>query len=111
MVLGEIALLSPRAKKWAELLLERVDFERIAVVTESRKIYETNIINGKAVKKRIEDIPGRVEIKKGDISSAEFFKVRNLLAGKIHNEMIKKNFKPNNCQGDCRGCFAWTLIC
>ncbi|UTO20581.1 hypothetical protein NGC85_05735 [Acinetobacter sp. Z1] len=100
VVLGEIALLPPQSRKWAELLLERVDFERIAVVTESKKIYETNIINGKAIKKRIDDIPGKVEIKKGEISSAEFFKVRNLLAGKIHKEMIKKNFKPNNCQGD-----------
>ncbi|ENW05725.1 hypothetical protein [Acinetobacter beijerinckii] len=100
VVLGEIALLPPQSRKWAELLLERVDFERIAIVIESKKIYETNIINGKEVKKRIEDIPGRVEIKKGEISSAEFFKVRNLLAGKIHKEMIKKNFKPNNCQGD-----------
>lgn len=100
VVLGEIALLPPQAKKWAEILLERVDFERIAVVTESKKIYETNIINGKAVKKRIDEIPGKVEIKKGDISSTEFFKIRNFLAGKIHREMIKKNFKPNNCQGD-----------
>ena len=100
VVLGEIALLPPQSKKWAEILLERVDFERIAVVTESKKIYETNIINGKAVKKRIDEIPGKVEIKKGDISSTEFFKIRNFLAGKIHKEMIKKNFKPNNCQGD-----------
>ncbi len=100
VVLGEIALLPPQAKKWAEILLERVDFERIAVVTESKKIYETNIINGKVVKKRIDEIPGKVEIKKGDISSTEFFKIRNFLATKIHKEMIKKNFKPNNCQGD-----------
>jgi len=100
VVLGEIALLPPQAKKWAEILLERVDFERIAVVTESKKIYETNIINGKEVRKRIDDIPGKVEIKKGEISSTEFFKIRNFLATKIHKEMIKKNFKPNNCQGD-----------
>ena len=100
VVLGEIALLPPQAKKWAEILLERVDFERIAVVTESKKIYETNIINGKAVKKRIDEIPGKVEFKKGEINSADFFRVRNVLAGKIHKEMIKKNFKPNNSQGD-----------
>lgn len=100
VVLGEIALLPPQAKKWAEILLERVDFERIAVVTESKKIYETNIINGKVVKKRIDEIPGKVEIKKGEINSADFFRVRNVLAGKIHKEMIKKNFKPNNSQGD-----------
>ncbi|KCX41720.1 hypothetical protein K016_3833, partial [Acinetobacter baumannii 25569_10] len=42
----------------------------------------------------------KVEIKKGEINSADFFRVRNVLAGKIHREMIKKNFKPNNCQGD-----------
>lgn len=100
IVLGEMALLSPGAKMWAELLIERVDFERIAVVTEAKKIYETNIINGVEVKKRIDEIPGTVEIKKGNINSADFFRVRNLLAGKIHKEMIKKNFKPNNCQGD-----------
>lgn len=100
VVLGEIALLPPQAKKWAEILLERVDFERIAVVTDAKKIYETNIINGKEVKKRIEDIPGKVEFKKGEINSADFFRVRNVLAGKIHKEMINKNFKPNNSQGD-----------
>ncbi|EPW3466918.1 hypothetical protein ACWJ7M_003940, partial [Acinetobacter baumannii] len=100
VVLGEIALLPPGAKKWAELLLERVDFERIAEITETKKIYETRIINGKESKKRIGEIPGKVEIKKGEINSADFFRVRNVLAGKIHREMIKKNFKPNNCQGD-----------
>lgn len=100
VVLGEIALLSAGAKKWAELLLERVDFERIAEITETKKIYETRIINGKESKKRIGEIPGKVEIKKGEINSADFFRVRNVLAGKIHREMIKKNFKPNNCQGD-----------
>ncbi|EPC2247814.1 hypothetical protein ACRXVG_003744 [Acinetobacter baumannii] len=100
VVLGEIALLPAGAKKWAELLLERVDFERIAEITETKKIYETRIINGKQSKKRIGEIPGKVEIKKGEINSAVFFRVRNVLAGKIHREMIKKNFKPNNCQGD-----------
>ncbi|MFW2801911.1 hypothetical protein [Acinetobacter baumannii] len=100
VVLGEIALLPAGAKKWAELLLERVDFERIAKITETKKIYETRIINGKESKKRIGEIPGKVEIKKGEINSADFFRVRNVLAGKIHREMIKKNFKPNNCQGD-----------
>ncbi|WP_462157330.1 hypothetical protein [Acinetobacter baumannii] len=100
VVLGEIALLPAGAKKWAELLLERVDFERIAEITETKKIYETRIINGKESKKRIGEIPGKVEIKKGEINSADFFRVRNVLASKIHREMIKKNFKPNNCQGD-----------
>ncbi|MDR0117426.1 hypothetical protein RFW67_06925 [Acinetobacter baumannii] len=100
VVLGEIALLPAGAKKWAELLLERIDFERIAKITETKKIYETRIINGKESKKRIGEIPGKVEIKKGEINSADFFRVRNVLAGKIHREMIKKNFKPNNCQGD-----------
>ncbi|EPP8435277.1 hypothetical protein RG457_003539 [Acinetobacter baumannii] len=100
VVLGEIALLPAGAKKWAELLLERVDFERIAEITKTKKIYETRIINGKESKKRIGEIPGKVEIKKGEINSADFFRVRNVLAGKIHREMIKKNFKPNNCQGD-----------
>lgn len=100
VVLGEIALMPAQAKKWAELLIERVDFERIALVTETKKIYETNIINGVEVKKRIDEIPGKVEFKKGEIKSADFFRVRNVLAGKIHKEMIKKNFKPNNCQGD-----------
>ncbi|WP_436897736.1 hypothetical protein [Acinetobacter gyllenbergii] len=100
VVLGEIALMPAQTKKWAELLLERVDFERIAVVTESKKIYETRIINGIERKKRIGEVPGKVEIKKGDINSADFFRVRNVLAAKIHREMIKRNFKPNNCQGD-----------
>lgn len=99
IVLGEMALLSPGAKLWAELLIERVDFERIAIVTEAKKIYETNIINGVEVKKRIEDKPGKVEFKTGEITSAIFFKVRNKMARVIHQEMIEKNFKPNNLQG------------
>ncbi|OTT73153.1 hypothetical protein CAT75_03835 [Acinetobacter baumannii] len=100
VVLGELALLSPAARLWATVLVEKVDFERIAEITETKKIYETRIINGKESKKRIGEIPGKVEIKKGEINSADFFRVRNVLAGKIHREMIKKNFKPNNCQGD-----------
>ena len=100
IVLGEIALLPTHTKKWAELLIDRVDFERIALITESKKIYETQIINGVEHRKRIDDIPGKVEFKKGEITHADFFRVRNVLAGKIHKEMIKKNFKPNNCQGD-----------
>lgn len=60
------------AKKWAELLIDRVDFERISLITESKKIYETTIIDGVERKKRIEDIPGKVEFKKGEINNADF---------------------------------------
>ncbi|WP_038342288.1 hypothetical protein [Acinetobacter sp. A47] len=103
VVLGEIALMPAHAQKWAELLVERIDFERIAVITPPEK--QTELFLSKydfnyQVERRIEDRPGKVEFIKGEIKSADFFRVRNILAGKIHKEMIKKNFKPNNCQGD-----------
>ncbi|MDH0032027.1 MULTISPECIES: hypothetical protein [Acinetobacter] len=100
VILGEIALLSTNARMWAEILLEKVDFERIAKITETKKIYETNIINGREVKKRIDEIPGKVEIIKGKPASADFFRVRNKLAVKLHNEMVKNKFKPANFNGD-----------
>ena len=103
VVLGEIALMSPGAKQWAELLLERVDFERVAIITpaeEQTELFLSKYDFNYQVERRIEDKPGKVEFKKGEINSADFFRVRNVLAGKIHKEMIKKNFKPNNCQGD-----------
>ncbi len=100
IVLGEIALLKPHARMWASLLVEKVDFERIAIIAEAEKIYETNIIKGVEVKKRIDEIPGKVEFRRGEINSGDFFRVRNILASQIHKEMIKNNFKPNNCQGD-----------
>lgn len=102
VVLGEIALMSPGAKLWAELLLERVDFERIAVITPAEA--QTELFISKydfnfQVERRIEDKPGKVEFKVGEIKSAIFFKVRNKLASTIHKEMVKKNFKPLNPQG------------
>ncbi len=100
VILGELALLDSTAQMWAELLVEKVDFERIALITEAKKVYETNIVNGVEVKKRIDDIPGKVEFAKGGVNSANFFKIRNKLAVKIHKVMIQDNFKPNNVQGD-----------
>ncbi|RKG33002.1 hypothetical protein [Acinetobacter tianfuensis] len=100
IVLGEIALLHKHARMWAELLIEKVGFERIALITPAEKIYETRIINGVSSRKRIDDIPGKVEIRQGSVQSANFFRVRNQLAVKIHKEMVKNNFKPNNAQGD-----------
>ncbi len=102
VVLGEIALMSPGAKLWAELLLERVDFERIAIITpaeEQTELFISKYDFNYQVERRIEDKPGKVEFKIGEIKSALFFKVRNKMARTIHQEMIKKNFKPNNPQG------------
>lgn len=41
VVLGELALLSPAAKLWATVLIEKVDFERIAIITPAQKQTET----------------------------------------------------------------------
>ncbi|MCH7382201.1 hypothetical protein MMO40_21230, partial [Acinetobacter sp. ANC 3787] len=102
IVLGEMALLRPGAKMWAELLIERVDFERIAIITpaeEQTELFISKYDFNYQVERRIEDKPGKVEFKNGEIKSALFFKVRNKMARIIHQEMIKKNFKPNNPQG------------
>ncbi|OEY96000.1 hypothetical protein BJD20_12895 [Acinetobacter proteolyticus] len=102
IVLGEMALLSPGAKMWAEILVERVDFERIAIITpaeEQTELFISKYDFNYQVERRIEDKPGKVEFKTGEIKSALFFKVRNKLAKVIHKEMVKKNFKPNNPQG------------
>lgn len=102
VVLGEIALMSQGAKLWAELLLERVDFERIVEITPAEEQYEyrySRYMPDLLLERRIEDIPGKVEVKIGEIKSSLFFKVRKKLARNIHKEMIKRNFKPNNPQG------------
>jgi len=103
IVLGEIALLKPHARMWASLLVEKVDFERIAIITppeEQTETFYSKYDFNYQYERRIADKPGKVEFKQGEISSADFFRVRNILAGQIHKEMIKNNFKPNNCQGD-----------
>lgn len=103
VVLGEMALLPKAAHLWSMLLLENVDFERIAIITPPQKQTETFYSKydfNQQSERRIEDIPGKVEFVYGPIQSATFFRVRNLLAYQIHQEMIKNNFKPNNPQGD-----------
>lgn len=103
IVLGEIALLKPHARMWASLLVEKVDFERIAIITppeEQTETFYSKYDFNYQYERRIADKPGKVEFKQGEISSADFFRVRNILASQIHKEMIKNNFKPNNCQGD-----------
>lgn len=103
IVLGEIALLKPHARMWASLLVEKVDFERIAIITppeEQTETFYSKYDFNYQYERRIADKPGKVEFKQGEIRSADFFRVRNILAGQIHKEMIKNNFKPNNCQGD-----------
>lgn len=103
VVLGEMALLPKAAHLWSTLLVEKVDFERIAIITPPQK--QTKTFYSKydfdyQYERRIEDIPGTVEFVHGPIKSANFFRVRNQLALIIHKEMIKNNFKPNNTQGD-----------
>lgn len=103
VVLGELALLSPAAKLWATVLIEKVDFERIAIITPAQKQTETFYSKydfNFQTERRIEDIPGKVEFVRGEIKSGNFFRARNKLAVKIHQEMVKKNFSPTNAQGD-----------
>lgn len=103
VVLGELALLSPAARLWATVLVEKVDFERIAIITPAQKQTETFYskydFNFES-ERRIEDIPGKVEFVRGEIKSGNFFRARNKLAVKIHDEMVNKKFKPTNAQGD-----------
>ncbi|EMH6104504.1 hypothetical protein R7404_003780, partial [Acinetobacter baumannii] len=103
VVLGELALLSPAAKLWATVLIEKVDFERIAIITPAQKQTETFYSKydfNFQTERRIEDIPGKVEFVRGEIKSGDFFRARNKLAVKIHEEMVKKKFTPTNAQGD-----------
>ncbi|WP_227515718.1 hypothetical protein [Acinetobacter qingfengensis] len=103
VVLGEMALLSRPAHLWSMLLLEKVDFERIAIITPPQKQTQTFYSRydfNYHYERRIKDIPGKIEFVHGPIKSANFFRVRNQLAFIIHREMIKNNFKPNNAQGD-----------
>ncbi|MDS7931864.1 hypothetical protein RMB13_20725 [Acinetobacter sp. V102_4] len=103
VVLGEIALMSPAARLWATVLVEKVDFERIAIITPAQKQTETFVSKydfNFETERRIGDIPGKVEFVRGEIKSGDFFRARNKLAVKIHDEMIKKKFKPTNAQGD-----------
>ena len=86
VVLGEIALMSPGAKQWAELLLERVDFERVAIITpaeEQTELFLSKYDFNYQVERRIEDKPGKVEFKTGEIKSALFFKANKSLSGKV----------------------------
>lgn len=103
IVLGEIALMPRHTRMWACLLLEKIDFERIAIITPAEEQYKLMVSKYRAGyewERRIEDKPGKVEFKQGEIKSADFFRVRNILAAEIVKEMIKRKFKPNNAQGD-----------
>lgn len=103
IVLGEIALMPKHSRMWACLLIEKIDFERIAVITPAEEQYKWMVSKYNPDiewERRIEDLPGKVEFKKGEIKSADFFRVRNILASEIVKEMKKKKFKPNNAQGD-----------
>lgn len=103
VVLGELALLSPAAKLWATVLIEKVDFERIAIITPAQKQTETFYSKydfNFQTERRIEDIPGKVEFVRGEIKSGNFFRARNKLAVEIHKEMVEKKFTPTNAQGD-----------
>lgn len=103
IVLGEIALMPRHTRMWACLLLEKVGFERIAIITppkENTELVPSRYDFNRTWERRLPDTPGTVEFQQGDISSLDFFKVRNIIASTIHKEMIKKNFKPNNAQGD-----------
>lgn len=103
IVLGEIALMTPAAKLWASLLVQDVNFERIAIITPAQKQTETFYSKydfSFQTERRVEDIPGKVEFIKGQIKSGDFFRVRNKLASIIHKDMVKNKFAPTNAQGD-----------
>lgn len=103
IVLGELALLPLRAGMWAGLLVQRVDFERIATITPPKVEYEpsTKCLPEQVQWHRcIETKPGKVEITKGEIQGGDYYRVRNFLASQIHSVMVKSKFKPYNCKGD-----------
>lgn len=98
-----VFLICHAAKLWATVLIEKVDFERIAIITPAQKQTETFYSKydfNFQTERRIEDIPGKVEFVRGEIKSGDFFRARNKLAVKIHEEMVKKKFTPTNAQGD-----------
>lgn len=102
IVLGEMALLSPAAAMWAGLLLSGVELERIAIITPSEAQYEEkrSKYDWQFEWDRFVSVtPGNVEFVRGPAKSADYYRVRNLLAGQIERAMIKNKFKPVNCRG------------
>ena len=103
IVLGELALLPLRAGMWAGLLVQRVDFERIATITPPEIEHESS---GRCMpdqvqwRRSIEVKPGKVTIKAGEIQGGDYYRVRNFIASQLHIVMIKSNFKPYNSKGD-----------
>lgn len=102
IVLGELALLSPAAAMWAGLLLRGVELERIAIITPSEAQYEhrRSVYDWQYEWDRfLSVIPGIVEFVRGPAKSADYYRVRNVLAKEIERAMIKNKFNPVNCRG------------
>lgn len=102
VVLGEIALLSPWPKMWAELLVGHVSRQRVVTFTPAqhqyitmRSLYDFYYEWERYVCTR----PGTIEVKSGAVESANFYRIRNHMAGAIEKVMIKNGFQPNRCNG------------
>lgn len=101
VIVGEIAFLPREVQLWALLLVNHIEHERIVKITEAKpRTKKVKCVSGAVWQRRIADKPGKVKVSKGDVKSNDFFRMRNIVARKIHEQMIKDNFRPRNCRGD-----------
>lgn len=102
VVLGELGLLSHWPQMWAGLLVTHIEFERIAVIAPSQKQFIPMISRygfNCEWKRRIADKPGTVKFEVGAIKAADFYRVRNHIAGVTERAMIKNGFQPSRKNG------------
>lgn len=102
VVLGELGLLSEWPKMWAGLLVTHIAFERIAKITPAEAVFEKSskcLPDQVQWRRCIGQKPGKVEFSTGAIRSADFYRLRNHIAGVIDRAMIKNNFRPSQKNG------------
>lgn len=102
MVFGELAFLHGMASIWAGLLLGRVEMERIAIITPSEAHYEhrRSVYDWQYEWDRFVSVtPGKVEFVNGPARSADYYRIRNYIAGCIDEQMKKDKFQTANHHG------------
>ena len=102
VVLGELGLLPEWPKMWAGLLVAHVERERIATITPAEPLYDwyiSKVYPEMGWERFVGEKPGAVEFSKGAIRSADFYRIRNHIAGVIDRVMIKNNFRPSQKNG------------
>lgn len=108
VVLGELAFLQPAASLWAGLLLQRVEVERVVVITPPIAVRERWIKSANPNIPKSDDkewsqcisyTHGKVEFTDGQVKSGDFYRVRNILARLIEKAMIANRFRPTTLSG------------